>query len=656
MKPIALLVITCCIIIVATNTLLAGDTLRICSYNLLNFPGGDVSTRSAYFRTVVHAIQPDILVSQEMISQSGVTTFLDNVMNYNTPNQYSTIPFHDGPDTDNGIFYKSTKVTFVSASYIPTALRDVAEYVLHVKGTQDTLRIYSLHLKASSGSDNEQKRLAETTILRNYLNTLPTGSEFLIVGDYNIYRSSEPAYQKLIGSETDNDGRTKDPLNAAGDWTNNSTFRFIHTQSPRVRSFGGGSTGGLDDRFDIMLTSFSLDDNLIVPSYTAFGNDGNHFNDSINRLPNNAVPDSVANALHYASDHLPVFCNFQFQGTVQLPPEAFTLLSPGNSADDQPLSGALSWQASNYADSYDVYLDQNNPPTTLVSSNQTGISFDYSLSLYSTTYYWKVIAKNSAGTTTADGAPWSFTTVGTPPANFVLLAPLDQAANQPTDGMLVWSSSQNTTTYDAYLDTINPPAALVASDVIDTVYAYSGLSPGQPYYWKVVARNQNGSTVASNAPWGFMVEDVPPVTATLNVQKGWNVLALPLAVSDARKSVLFPQAISSAFAYVPGPGYSKRDTLTDGSGYWIKFDSEQTVTITGTVKFLDTVDVASGWNLICSMQDAFPVSQITSIPPNLIQSNFFGFEHGYTPVDMLIAGKGYWVKSNEAGKIIFSQQ
>lgn len=41
-------------------------------------------------------------------------------------------------------------------------------------------------------------------------------------------------------------------------------------------------------------------------SYPAFGNDGMHFNDSINAPPNTAVPPEVADALHYGSDHLPV--------------------------------------------------------------------------------------------------------------------------------------------------------------------------------------------------------------------------------------------------------------------------------------------------------------------------------------------------------------
>jgi hypothetical protein len=48
----------------------------------------------------------------------------------------------------------------------------------------------------------------------------------------------------------------------------------------------------------------------------AVGNDGNHYNDSINRMPNAAVPASVANALHYASDHLPVTGRFVFHQTI----------------------------------------------------------------------------------------------------------------------------------------------------------------------------------------------------------------------------------------------------------------------------------------------------------------------------------------------------
>ena len=56
------------------------DTLRITSYNLLNYPN-DNSTRDPFLRRVVHPMKPDIIVVQEMTSQAGVTAFLNNVLN-----------------------------------------------------------------------------------------------------------------------------------------------------------------------------------------------------------------------------------------------------------------------------------------------------------------------------------------------------------------------------------------------------------------------------------------------------------------------------------------------------------------------------------------------------------------------------------------------
>ncbi len=288
----------------------AQDTLKIATYNLLGYPGSDASTRNPYFRTVLNSMKPDVLVVQEMTSQAGVDTFRGNVLNASQPGLFSSVPFNDGPDTDNSFFFKSSKVVFLGATYIPTPLRDIAEYRFRPINSPDTVRVYSVHLKANQ--TDTVARLNEATILRTYLNGLPSGSEFIVVGDFNTYYSSEPALVKLLESEPNNNGRCKDPLNSVGNWHNNISFKSIHTQSPRVRAFGGGATGGMDDRFDLMLISYPMDQHIIPSSYTSYGNDGNHFNDSINRLPNTAVPDSVANGLHYASDHLTVFARYVF--------------------------------------------------------------------------------------------------------------------------------------------------------------------------------------------------------------------------------------------------------------------------------------------------------------------------------------------------------
>src|SRR5690606_38224226 len=120
-----------------------------------------------------------------------------------------------------------------------------------------------------------------------------------------------PAYQTLINQTAPK--YFIDPLTLSGTW-NNEIYSPYHTQSTRTRQFGGGASGGLDDRFDMILMSQTVMEEggvfFLPGSYFAFGNDGNHYNDSINKMPNTAVTQQIANALHYASDHLPVIAAF----------------------------------------------------------------------------------------------------------------------------------------------------------------------------------------------------------------------------------------------------------------------------------------------------------------------------------------------------------
>jgi hypothetical protein len=72
----------------------------------------------------------------------------------------------------------------------------------------------------------------------------------------------------------------------------------------------------MDDRFNMILMSQEVIDSggiyYIPDSFVNYGNDGNHYNDSINRPPNTAVGQTIANAIHYASDHIPIFAEFSF--------------------------------------------------------------------------------------------------------------------------------------------------------------------------------------------------------------------------------------------------------------------------------------------------------------------------------------------------------
>lgn len=298
------------------------ERIKLVSYNLLNYPDlsnvtADTTQRNPYFRTIITALEPDILVTQETQSQAGVNGFLSNVMN-KTSGNYSAGTFIDGFDTDNALFYKNTKFAFISNTRIRTTLRDINEFKLVHLLSGDTLRIYSVHLKASNTSADEAQRAQEVDTLRKYTNQLSPGSNFIVCGDFNIYRSSESAYQKLLQVTAGSEGHIIDPTPISGTW-NSSTYAVHHTQSPRVRAFGGGSTGGLNDRFDLVLYSTAISQSggitFVNGSTVPFGNDGNHYNDSINQPPNTAVSQTIADALHYAADHLPVSILLDFENT-----------------------------------------------------------------------------------------------------------------------------------------------------------------------------------------------------------------------------------------------------------------------------------------------------------------------------------------------------
>jgi endonuclease/exonuclease/phosphatase family metal-dependent hydrolase len=232
------------------TSIFAQDSFRVMTYNLLNYPSKIASTRNPYFKQVVEHVNPDILVVQEMESIYGVTLFLEQVLDTN----YSAGGFIDGYTTDNAIFYKQRKFEFLDNTPIKTALRDISQLTMVYRSTSDTLIIYSAHLKASDGSENEQKRLAEVTNLRAVTDKLPTGAEYIMVGDFNVYSGYEPAFQKLLDNSTS--GYFLDPINKIATWHNSSIFRGIHTQSTRTTNRPDeGSTGGLDDRFDFILIS-----------------------------------------------------------------------------------------------------------------------------------------------------------------------------------------------------------------------------------------------------------------------------------------------------------------------------------------------------------------------------------------------------------------
>src|SRR6185503_13652321 len=295
------------------------EAFRIVNYNITNYPGSRLAARQPSFRTVLAPLGADIVVTQEMQSQAGVDSFLTNVLNVNEPGQWAASAFVNGNDTDNELFYKPSRVTLVGMWTFypnpPTTLRLVNVYRLQLVDQPATeFRIYSQHLKASQGF--EAQRLGEATTIRDSMNVCPSGTYAILTGDFNIYTSTEPAFQKFFELQANNIGRLYDPLSAIGTF-NNAGFAPIHTQCPCVTCpvSSGFSGGGLDDRFDMFLPTLNMANgqglDLLSSTYKPVGNDGLHYNLNITDAPTIPEGAAYASALWNASDHLPIRVDLQ---------------------------------------------------------------------------------------------------------------------------------------------------------------------------------------------------------------------------------------------------------------------------------------------------------------------------------------------------------
>jgi hypothetical protein len=133
---------------------------------------------------------------------------------------------------------------------------------------------------------------------------------------------------------------------------------------------------------------------------------------------------------------------------------------------------------------------------------------------------------------------------------------------------------------------------------------------------------------------------------------GWNILSVPVTMSDRRKTVLFPTSVSNAFTYTVG-GYVNRDTLEYGVGYWLKFTGTQALSLSGDVMTSDTVDVVQGWNMIGSISIPVSTGTIIQIPTGIVVSPYFGYSStGYSSATSIDPMRGYWVKVSQNGKLV----
>lgn len=145
----------------------------------------------------------------------------------------------------------------------------------------------------------------------------------------------------------------------------------------------------------------------------------------------------------------------------------------------------------------------------------------------------------------------------------------------------------------------------------------------------------------------FMIYD-----SRVSTGPGWNLVSVPVAVSDPRKSTLFPSSTSPAFIYT-GAGYQARDTMLIGNGYWLKFPGTALLPITGTPVTSVTISVPQGWSLLGSVSFEIPVDSLVQSPPGFV-SNFYAYIPGVgyqSSPATLSPGQSLWLKASQPGQI-----
>jgi len=303
---------------------LYADTLTVMHYNLMyydsyfddcNSTTNNVDSKDGYLRTIVGYVKPDILTVNEINPATPSTDRIKtNVLNINGVIKYLRANT-TGSQIGNMIYYNSDKVVLKSQTSIATSPRITDVYRLYLKteylAAGDTIFLTCLvtHLKAgSTDSDIAQKTTAANKIM-NFINSNKITGNIMLMGDMNLYTSEEGAFVAFTTPTGINQFKFYDPVNMIGSWNNNSVFKSVHTQSTRTSSNGCFSTGGMDDRFDFILSSIDILNNtkgLKYISYKAVAQDGNRFNQSLLSPENKSVPSEVLNALYNMSDHLPV--------------------------------------------------------------------------------------------------------------------------------------------------------------------------------------------------------------------------------------------------------------------------------------------------------------------------------------------------------------
>jgi len=338
--------------------------VNVLTYNLLNYPNGSTSTldgdlaRAVLFRQIVEDADADIIIVQEFMTANGTSS--EGIINANIlltelnnngvlGKTYAHAPAYTGYGSTtfgflgNMLLYNANLFNFASQSEVPSinsatanngnvffTPRPSSHYQLtYPKSPTCTaqitsLDVFSAHLKAGSDSatnseisDEERRDLGAKDIVDFITTNLSNTDNIIVGGDFNFRGDFESGYLTLQNGVF---GPFVDPLNG---WVRNISSQVSrYTQSTRNASSptnnNGGSSGGLDDRFDLWFYNGAIQNDTEKISYNAgtyqtWASAGVPWNGRAGQGTSN-----IANTMELMSDHFPVYMQLKFDAPTSL--------------------------------------------------------------------------------------------------------------------------------------------------------------------------------------------------------------------------------------------------------------------------------------------------------------------------------------------------
>ncbi len=184
------------------------------------------------------------------------------------------------------------------------------------------------------------------------------------------------------------------------------------------------------------------------------------------------------------------------------PPGDIAYVSIDDGATNIALDATLLWSGALRADDYDVWFGTDPDPSYI--GNQTTTMFDPGGLAYLTTYYWRIVANNTGGS--SNPISGSFTTVIEQPGPIGVVTPSDGTVDLPITTNLTWGAAARAAGYHVWFGESDPPpyAGTVSTELFDPgpLYYYA------TYYWQLVAYNDGGESAPVTG--SFRTENGPP--------------------------------------------------------------------------------------------------------------------------------------------------